>query len=108
MQLLNWPLAEGVPAMHLTLHEEDIQNLVREIVSQTLSSIDWPVGRVALTELEAAQAVGVARHVLRDLRLRGQIRARRLGKRIVYTRNDLLNALDGAADQRGRRSRTKA
>lgn len=87
--------------LHLTVDNDDIQALVREVVSATLATLDWPIGRVALTESEAAQACGVGRHVLRDLRIRGRIRAHRLGKRIVYTRDDLLKAIDGASHRAG-------
>jgi hypothetical protein len=79
--------------MNFTLDKAEMRELVREVVSATLATLDWPVGRVALTESEAAQACGVGRHVLRDLRIAGRIQARRLGRRIVYTREDLLRAL---------------
>ena len=72
---------------------EETRDLIRQVVGEVLVAIDWPVGRLALTELEAAQACGVARHVLRDFRLRGKIQARRLGKRVIYLRPDLLAAL---------------
>jgi len=57
------------------------------------ASVDWPNGRLALDEAEAARACGVGRHVLRDLRLAGKIKARKLGKKVIYTRTDLLIAL---------------
>ena len=50
-------------------------------------------GRLAYTEAEAASLVGVERHVLRDARLRHEIEASRVGKRIVYTRDELLRFL---------------
>jgi hypothetical protein len=55
--------------MQLIVHNDELHELVREIVSMTLAAIDWPVGRLALMELEAAEAWGVRRHVLRDLGL---------------------------------------
>ena len=63
----------------------------------------------ARNEAEAAGACGVARHVLRDLRLSGRIKARKLGRKVVYTREDLMRALEETperADQsEGRTSR---
>jgi DNA-binding FadR family transcriptional regulator len=86
--------------MHFELENDELRTLVRAVVAETLASCDWPPGRVSLTESEAAEACGVGRHVLRDLRLAGRVKARRLGRKIVYTRDDLLGALNGAADQR--------
>jgi hypothetical protein len=79
--------------MRIALDEDELRPLIREVVAEVLQTVDWPEGRIALTEAEAAEACGVRRHVLRDLRLAGKITGRRLGKRIVYTRQDLLNAL---------------
>jgi hypothetical protein len=50
------------------------------------------------TEGEAAAMIGVARHVLRDCRLRGEITARRVGKRFVYSRSTILRFLEGTPE----------
>ena len=83
--------------MRLHFDSDEFRSLIREVVAETLSAIDWPEGRVALDEAEAATACGVGRHVLRDLRLAGKIEARKLGKKSVYTRADLLKALGAGA-----------
>src|SRR5437868_9644112 len=80
--------------MRIALDEGELRPLIREVVIEFLQTIGWPESRIALTEAEAAEACGVARHVLRDLRLAGKITGRRLGKKIVYTGQDLLNALN--------------
>jgi hypothetical protein len=82
--------------MHFTIESDEIRGLVKEVVRETLAPIDWPVHRLTLSEQEAAEACGVGRHVFRDLRLGGQSRARRLGKKVVYTRTDVLAALENA------------
>jgi Helix-turn-helix domain len=82
--------------MNFIIESHEIRDLVKEVVRETLATIDWPVHRLTLTEAEGAEALGVGRHVLRDLRLRGKIRARRIGKKIVYTRTDLLEALENS------------
>jgi hypothetical protein len=87
--------------MHLAVELRDHEAIVRTIVSQVLTAIDWPVGRIALTEVEAANACGVNRHVLRDLRLAGRIPFRRLGRKIVYQRQDLINALQPCESSKG-------
>lgn len=72
----------------------DLRPMLETVVREILGLLDWPVGRLALTEPEAAQAIGVPRHVLRDARLAGELRGRRVGKRVIYTRQDLLEYLD--------------
>lgn len=50
--------------------------------------------RIGLTEAEAAAAIGVRRHVLRDCRLRGEIFGRKVGRGHVYSRDELFNFLN--------------
>ena len=79
--------------MRLQFDQDELRDLVREVVTEVVTAIDWPPGRLALDDAEAAQACGVARHVLRDLRLTGKIKGRKLGRKVVYTRDDLLAIL---------------
>jgi len=67
--------------MNIEFNRDELRQLIREVAGEILQTIDWPVGRLALTELEAAEACGVGRHVLRDLRLAGKIHGRKLGKK---------------------------
>ena len=80
-------------AVQLTFDRTLLRELIEEVLRETLSVLDWPAGRIALDEAEAAQACGVRRHVLRDLRLSGAIKAQKIGRKFVYTRKDLLSAL---------------
>lgn len=80
-------------ALALYINRDSLRELVSEVIHR-LPSVNFPEGRIALTEDEAAKACGVAGHVLRDLRLTGQIKARKLGRRVVYTQADLLSALN--------------
>jgi hypothetical protein len=50
--------------------------------------------RLAYSEPEAASILGVNPHVIRDARLRGEIRATRVGGRLAYTRDDLCSYLE--------------
>ena len=68
----------------------DLRPMVETVVREIFGLLDWPPGRLALTEPEAAQAIGVPRHVLRDARLTGELLGRRVGRRVVYTRSDLI------------------
>ena len=81
--------------MRFEFDDGALSNLVREVVNATVAELGWPQDRVALTEQEAAAACGVGRHVLRDLRLAGRLEGTKLGRRVVYTRGQLLAALSG-------------
>jgi hypothetical protein len=92
---LNLPeISGGAVVMNLTLSREILRALIAEVFREVLPQLDWPRERLALSEAEAAQAIGVGRHVLRDLRLRGLIEVPRIGKRVIYTRAKLLQAID--------------
>ena len=93
--------------MELHFNSEEMQDLIRQVVAEVLSAIDWPAGRLALDEAEAARACGVGRHVLRDLRYAGKIQARKLGKKVIYTRTDLLRALGVATVESQAADRSK-
>lgn len=79
--------------MQICFEASEMRALIHEVVREVLSELGWPEGRLALDEAEAARACGVCRHVLRDLRLGGKITARKLGRKVLYTRKDLLRAL---------------
>jgi hypothetical protein len=73
----------------------DLRPLITEAVRATLAelqSAEATLGpdRLGYTEREAAALIGVAQHVLRDARLRGELTARRVGSRYVYSRATLL------------------
>ena len=67
---------------------------VREAMAEHMvADAKLSVEALALNEAQAAQAMGVAKHSLRDARLRGLIHGRLLGKKIVYDRRELLRFL---------------
>lgn len=79
----------------------DLGPLIGQIIEQTLrrlqddhAKVD---GRLAFPEAEAAQLLGIPAHSLRDARLRGDVEAVRIGKRWLYTRDELLRLLGQAA-----------
>jgi hypothetical protein len=77
---------------------QDFKPLIRSVVATVLDELraheDGLSGQLGFTEPEAAAIIGVARHVLRDCRLRGEIVAKRVGKRIIYARSELLRFLN--------------
>ena len=76
----------------------DLEPVIAAAVHATLAAVanaeaKLSDGRLAFNEAEAAAAIGVARHVLRDARLRGEIKGSKPGKGIVYRRDELLRFL---------------
>ena len=71
-----------------------LRPLITEAVRATLIEVQAEQaklnGRLAYPEAEAAALLGVPRHVLRDARLREEISGRKCGRKIVYSREALL------------------
>lgn len=86
-------------SLSLNIDDASLRRLVDTMVKEMLDAISWPPGRVALTEAEAAAAIGVGRHVLRDLRQAGLVQCTKVGKRHVYRREDLVRFLETQALQ---------
>jgi hypothetical protein len=82
----------------------EFRPIVELVVAETLGRLpaakEGP--RLAYNESEAARLLGVRRHVLRDARLRGEVRATRVGKRVAYERGELVAYL-----ARGRMSKCR-
>ena len=80
--------------MRIELEADDIRRIVAEVLQQMEADRaklngDW----LARNEADAAAAIGIARHSLRDLRLRGLVNASKLGARVVYSREQLASLL---------------
>jgi hypothetical protein len=60
-----------------------------ELENRKSRAVSLPDGRIGFLEPEAAALIGVAPHVLRDCRLRGEISGRKVGNKIVYHRDEL-------------------
>jgi hypothetical protein len=68
--------------------------VVREALAQLEAARAAVPERLAYSEQEAARLIGLEPHQLRDERRRGRISASTVvGKRIRYTRDDLVNYL---------------
>jgi hypothetical protein len=83
--------------MHIAFDPGDLRPLIEHVVSETIERLESERaklnGRLGYSEPEAAALLGVERHVLRDARLRGEIAARKIGKRIIYERDELIRFL---------------
>ena len=80
--------------MQLTFDPDTIREFARPIIEEVASALlANPIGgneRLAYTEPEAAELLGIAAHQLRDARLRGEITSTKVGGRIGYERSELI------------------
>lgn len=79
--------------MQVTFSPDDIRPLVQTVAAEILEAIHADDGRLAYSEAEAAQMLGVKSHVLGDARRRGEIDASKVGGVVRYTKSDLLKFL---------------
>ena len=82
----------------LRIDPDELRPIVQAVVTEALAQLDelrlLLNGRLALSEPEAADLLGLHSWQLRDLRLAGKISYSRIvGDRIRYTRDDLLTYL---------------
>jgi len=81
----------------IELDPADLRPIVEAVVTEVLGRVQDDEaklgGQLAYTEPHAAAFVGLPRHSLRDARLRGEVEASKIGKRIVYSRESLLALL---------------
>ena len=87
--------------MNFRIDESDLRPLVHLVVGEVLDQVRGEEaklnGRLGYSEAEAAALLGVRPHVLRDCRLRGEIKARMVGKRYIYARESLIRFLGEGA-----------
>ena len=83
--------------MHVSINPADIQPLIEQVVHATIAQFhsDHAMlgNRLAFPEAEAAALLGIRPHVLRDARLRGELAGSRVGKKVIYERDELLRFL---------------
>ncbi len=91
--------------INFSIDEPEFRELVKSVVAEVLFELNWPQGRLSLTEVEAALALGIGRHVLRDIRLRNGVEFCKVGKRVLYTRAQLDALLIARSARRGRDER---
>jgi hypothetical protein len=89
--------------MQLSIDPAELKVIVREVAAELereRATLDIAPERLAYSESEAADLLGLKPHVLRDERLRGRIgHTKIVGGRIRYRREDLLAYLAGGADR---------
>jgi len=76
--------------MHLQLSADELRPLIEAVVAECLAQLPVADDRIAYSEPEAAQMLGVKSTTLRDERLRGRVEASKVGRKVRYTRAQLL------------------
>ena len=83
--------------MVISFDDALLRPLIERIVATVLDRLQGEQevlrDKLAYTEAQAAALLGIERHVLRDARLRGELVGSRVGKRILYEREELLGYL---------------
>jgi hypothetical protein len=83
--------------MQIRFDDNDLEPVVTQVLAKVLAQREADSekfgGRLAFTEPEAAALLGMKPYVLRDARLRGEVIGSRIGKRIFYSRDQLLKLL---------------
>ena len=94
----------------MKIEADDIREFapfIREVVRAVLDELTQTIGtsggqseRLGYTEREAAQAMGLAYHTLRDARLQGRLSVQptRIGRKLVYSREALRAFLSNRSD----------
>lgn len=80
--------------MQIDIAPEDLKPIVAQILAEIADKLSVDDGRLAYSEVEVAAKLGVTRVVLRDERRRGRIKASKVGRKIRYTRGQILEYLD--------------
>lgn len=71
-----------------------VEAIVKEVIADPRQLVAPTSSQLAFSEPEAAGLLGVKPHVLRDLRLRGEVEASVVGRRIVYQKDELIRFLN--------------
>ncbi len=94
-------MADDRSPLTLRVDPSALAPLIRAVVTETIAQLDTdrqslPPDRLCFDEAEAARLLGLEPHQLRDERRRGRISASQIvGRRIRYTREDLVSYLAG-------------
>jgi hypothetical protein len=79
--------------MHFQFSPDDLRPVIESVVTELLERFADSGEQIAFGEAEAAAMLGVARTTLRDERYRGRVNASLVGRKIRYTKRDLLEYL---------------
>ena len=87
--------------MKILLDPADLRPLVEAVVSEVLQRLEadrakTPDDRLAYSEPEAAALLGLQPYQLRDCRRRGEIVGCRVGKRVLYSIEEVRGLLERA------------
>jgi hypothetical protein len=79
--------------MQIHLEREELKSVVAEVVTEMVDRFGDD-DQIAYTEEQAAGKLGIAKHVLRDERLKGRIKPGKSGRNWLYSRKMLLEYVE--------------
>ena len=79
--------------MRIELDRDELKSIVVEVAAE-MTGCFGDDSRLAFTEAEAANLLGIAKHVLRDCRLKGQIQPGKAGRNWLYSKKMLLSYVE--------------
>lgn len=85
--------SSAVNLIPIAIPVDVLRPLIASVLESTGILPGWPLGKVALQEVEAAKCIGVKPHVLRDARLRLQLTHTLIGRTVTYSSHQLRDAL---------------
>ena len=77
--------------MKLEFNNDELRPLVDAVVSEVIARVERAEfsGKLAFQEAEAAAALDLPKHQLRDRRRRGELTGSKVGKQVVYAIEEL-------------------
>ncbi len=88
--------------INLNIPEDLVDEIANRLVDRVVAKLadhlgqqETTPGRMAFSEAEASELLGVEPHVLREQRRLGRIEHSRIGRRIAYTPEQLADFLEG-------------
>lgn len=79
--------------MQIQLDREELKSIVNEVIAEIVGRFGDD-DQLAYPEEQAAAKLGVAKHVLRDERLKGRINPGKSGRNWLYSRQMLLQYVE--------------
>ena len=81
--------------MEIKFDDQALRPLIETVVDQVLERVGKSDQRIGYSEHEAAKLLGMNSHQLRDRRLEGAIRGKKIGKTFYYSPEVLRKFIEG-------------
>lgn len=86
--------SDAVYQLPVNMPADALQTLISDVLQSGGLLPGWPIGKVALSEPEAAECISVKPHVLRDARLRLKLPHTLVGRSVTYSVKQLSECIN--------------